>query len=84
MAFALGAFLWALRKRIKTVGAMFFLYLIVNGIQRFVIEMIRINDQYDVFGLSLTQAHIIAVGLFLTGVIGWVYVHRKPVYPPPA
>ena len=84
MAFLLGALLWSLRKRIKTVGAMFFLYLIVNGIQRFVIEMIRINDQYEVLGLSLTQAQIIAVGLFLTGVIGWIYVHRKPVYVPPA
>ena len=84
MAFALGALLWGLRKRITTVGAMFFLYLMVNGVQRFVIEMIRINDQYDVLGLSLTQAQIIALCLFVTGVIGWVYVHRRPVYTPPA
>ena len=62
MAFAIGAILWAARKPLTVFpGLLFCLYLFLNGIERFFIEFVRLNDQYDVLGVSLTQAQIIAV-----------------------
>lgn len=64
---------WALRKRIKVWGMMFSMYLIVNGIERFSIEMIRVNHKYDWF-LNLSQAQIVALGFMLTGLVtGFIF-----------
>ncbi len=76
MAFLLFALLWFLRKKIKTVGLIFFLYLIFNGVERFMIERIRINDEYSWF-FNFTQAEMIALGLVLIGIIGSGLVLRR-------
>ncbi len=68
--------LWALRKRIKTAGLLFFIYVILNGIERFWIEKIRVNDKYDWF-FNLTQAEMIALGLMIVGVIGAFVVWKR-------
>jgi phosphatidylglycerol---prolipoprotein diacylglyceryl transferase len=75
---ALGIFLllWFLRKRIKTVGVIFFTYVFLNGVERFLIEKIRVNDKYDWF-FNLTQAEMIALGLMLIGIIGAAVVWRN-------
>ena len=65
---AIFAFLWSLRKRTKIPGILFCIFLFCNGIERFLIETIRVNDHYNIVGLSLSQAQIIAIGLMLTGV----------------
>jgi phosphatidylglycerol:prolipoprotein diacylglycerol transferase len=69
--------LWSLRKRIRPAGALFCLYLIVNGIERFLVETIRVNNRINFLGLRPTQAELIAVALVLTGAIGWVLLARK-------
>ena len=76
MAFSIGGILWALRKRTTAIpGLLFAIYLVFNGIERFMIEKIRVNDRYDFMG-GLTQAEFIAVCLVLIG-IGWgVYLWR--------
>jgi len=76
MLFFFGLFWLVLRKRIKVAGLLFFFYMIVNGIERFFIEMIRVNDKYDWF-FNLTQAQMIALGLILGGIIGSVLVTRN-------
>ena len=70
MAFILGGVLWALRKRITIPGMLFFIYVIFNGAERFLIEKIRVNEKYDVLGVQLTQAEIIASLLMVIGVAG--------------
>jgi phosphatidylglycerol---prolipoprotein diacylglyceryl transferase len=70
-------FLWALRKRIKTPGVIFGIYLIINGLERFVIEKIRVNHLYDIFGFHPSQAQIIALLLALAGVVLIVICKRK-------
>lgn len=75
---AIGAFLWSIRKRIKIPGMMFFIYLILNGFERFWIEKIRVNEVYEALPFQPTQAEIIAVALFLVGVAGVVW--RKRTY----
>jgi len=46
---------------------MFGIYLVLNGVERFLIELIRVNTRYQVAGLSFTQAELISLCLFLGG-----------------
>jgi phosphatidylglycerol---prolipoprotein diacylglyceryl transferase len=69
--------LWSLRKRLKPYGAIFSLYLILNGVERFLIEKIRVNNELDLFGFHPTQAEVIAVGLILTGITLWVILTKR-------
>jgi phosphatidylglycerol---prolipoprotein diacylglyceryl transferase len=69
--------LWGLRKRMRPFGALFCLYLILNGIERFLIETIRVNNKLDIFGLHPTQAEVIAIGLILTGTVLWILLRKK-------
>jgi prolipoprotein diacylglyceryltransferase len=70
-------FLWSIRKRIKTPGMLFAIYLILNGLERFTIELIRVNTTYSVFGLHPSQAELIAIGLSLLGIILAIFVKKK-------
>jgi prolipoprotein diacylglyceryltransferase len=68
--------LWTLRKRIKIPGVLFGIYMILNGIERFLIEKIRVNNKMDFLGLELTQAEIISSTLVILGLAGIVYFTR--------
>jgi prolipoprotein diacylglyceryltransferase len=61
-------FMWAIRKKIKTPWVMFGIYLILNGMERFIIEMIRVNISYKVSSFAFSQAQEIAIGLVVVGV----------------
>lgn len=69
--------LMALRKRIKTPGVLFGLYLIFNGVERFFIEKIRVNTTYDIFGFHPTQAELISSGLVIAGLVLIFYKKRQ-------
>lgn len=69
--------LWGLRDKLRPVGALFCLYLILNGIERFFIEKIRVNNRMSLFGLQPTQAEVIALGLILTGIALWIFLRQK-------
>ncbi len=73
-SFLVVAFLLQLRKREMPTGKIFFIYLILNGLPRFLIEFIRLNPK-EVWGL--TQAQIIALFFVMTGILGWILVERK-------
>jgi phosphatidylglycerol---prolipoprotein diacylglyceryl transferase len=77
MSFIIFAVLWVLRKRIQVAGALFFLYVLLNGVERFIIEFIRVNPRYELFGITLSQAQYIALGLVAIGAGGLVYLYRK-------
>jgi prolipoprotein diacylglyceryltransferase len=64
--------LWMLRRRLKHTGQIFFLYLLLNGTERFFIEKIRVNNKFDLLGMQVTQAEVIASLLFITGLTGWL------------
>jgi prolipoprotein diacylglyceryltransferase len=69
-------FLWAIRKKITAPYLMFGIYLVVNGIERFLVESIRVNKLYHYFGLSLSQAQIIAICLVLCG-LAFIGIAKK-------
>ncbi len=61
------AFLWKIRTKINTPGMMFGIYLMFAGVERFLIELIRVNSKYNVAGISFTQAELISLILFIGG-----------------
>jgi len=73
------AILWSLRKRIKIPGIIFFIYVFLNGIERFFIEKIRTNPDITIMGISATQAEYIAFLLIVIGLVGmvWLYMKRR-------
>ncbi|HVK97996.1 MAG TPA: prolipoprotein diacylglyceryl transferase family protein, partial [Flavisolibacter sp.] len=69
--------LWYFRKRIKIVGTLFALYLILNGFERFMIEKIRVNNKMNFLGFQPTQAEVISSGLMLVGALLWLFLWQK-------
>lgn len=61
--------LWGVRKRLKRPWQMFALFLMATGIERFFVELIRVNTTYDLGFIKPTQAEIISTLLVLTGLI---------------
>lgn len=77
MALLLFALLWSVRKKLKVPGTLFALYLIVNGLERFLIEKIRVNTTVDLFGFHPTQAEVISTLLVLSGITLWIFLTRR-------
>ncbi|MFI5133683.1 MAG: prolipoprotein diacylglyceryl transferase [Chitinophagales bacterium] len=71
--------IWSFRKKFKIPGTLFAFYLILNGLERFFIEKIRVNVKMDLFGFHPTQAEVISTLLFFTGIILWFVLHRKAI-----
>lgn len=70
-ALAIFAFLWMIRKRPMATGIMFALYLILAGLERLLVEFIRLNPEYG----SFSQAQWISLGMIALG--GWMFVALK-------
>lgn len=69
MALACFGVLWLIRKHVQRPLAISGIYLMLNGLERFWIEKIRVNATYDLFGSQVTQAEIISVCAFVGGVV---------------
>ncbi len=69
MCLVIFSILWSIRKKITTPLSIFSIYLILNGIERFFIEQLRVNSKYDLGFIQPTQAEIIAVLISITGII---------------
>tara|TARA_B110000014_G_C20076116_1_gene561700 strand:+ start:237 stop:1400 length:1164 start_codon:yes stop_codon:yes gene_type:complete len=76
MCIILFSILWIIRKRIKIAGLLFCIYLVMNGIERFFIEKIRDNPDYNILG-GITQAEIISFFLIISGLIFSYFLIRK-------
>lgn len=74
MGVLLFTIIWRLRNSFKVPGMLFAVYLIFNGLERFSIEKIRINNElYQ----QLTQAEMISSGLIVGGLILFFLLKRK-------
>lgn len=69
MSAAAFALLWKLRKHSHATGWMFGVYLLLAGIERFAIELIRVNAKYSLFGLEVTQAQLISGAFIVAGLV---------------
>lgn len=77
MAVILFIILWSVRKKIKTPGVLFFIYLIFNGTERFLIEHIRVTHRYVIFGIHASQAELISPVLVIVGIVGWYILEKR-------
>lgn len=55
---------------------MFGWYLILNGVERIGVEMIRVNQPYHILGVPTTQAQFIAFLLIISG-LGLILIAQK-------
>ncbi len=78
MATACFAILWRLRKHAHAPGWLFGVYLLLAGIERFLIELIRVNSTYSLFGMNVTQAQIISTACVVAGVVVMIW-RQKPL-----
>ena len=69
--------LWSMRKKILSPGVLFSWYLLFNGIERFLVESIRVNSKYHLAGLEFSQAQLISLILILIGCTGIMYFRKK-------
>lgn len=69
--------LWGLRDKLRPAGALFCLYLILNGLERFFIEKIRVNVRMNFLGMQPTQAEVISFGLIILGIGLWIFLKQK-------
>lgn len=79
LALLITGILWFLRTRIPYAGVLFFIYALLNGIERFFIEMIRVNPRYNIVGMNPSMSQGIALLLIITGIIGIVIFWRKKI-----
>lgn len=77
--FILFPFLMMLRKRIRKPLHLFGIYLIINGLERFFIEKIRVNYKYDWGFIHPTQAEILSTCLVIVGVLILLFYNKKSV-----
>ena len=78
MCLILFLILWNLRKKIKIPGLLFSIYLVLNGLERYTIEIIRINPVYDLLGINATMAQLIAIIFLLFGFYGiWYFSYKS-------
>jgi phosphatidylglycerol---prolipoprotein diacylglyceryl transferase len=55
-------FLWSRRKETKVPGQLFYLYLMLAGAARFMVEFLRVNPR--IF-MGLSEAQLIAIGMMI-------------------
>jgi phosphatidylglycerol:prolipoprotein diacylglycerol transferase len=77
MALACFALLWTIRKHPFQAGWLFSVYLILAGVERFLIEQIRVNAKLGLFGMHLTQAEFIALIFLGAGLVGVAVFGRR-------
>ena len=73
--------IWSVRKKFLVPGTLFAFYLILNGIERFFIEKIRVNTRYSIFGFHPTQAEIISTLLIFTGIFLYFFLKKRSTTP---
>lgn len=71
--------IWSMRIRFKAPVVLFGMFMILNGMERFLIEKIRVNNKYSLPGMHVSQAEVIATLLIIlgVGVIIWCRKQHK-------
>jgi phosphatidylglycerol:prolipoprotein diacylglycerol transferase len=79
--FIFALMVWLISPRVKRQGAIFFIYLVLSGTERFLVEFIRTNQSV---ALGMTQQQWISIALFVIGIAGaWWFGTRGTLYPAP-
>jgi phosphatidylglycerol---prolipoprotein diacylglyceryl transferase len=77
MALMLFGLLWAIRRHPFCKGWLAAVYLLLAGAERLLIEQIRVNPQFDFFGIHATQAEMISGVFIVLGLTGIALLSRR-------
>jgi len=77
MASVLFGVLWSLRNHPFKAGWLASLTILFFGVERLLIEQIRVNNLFNVFGLEVTQAEVISVFMIIIGILGLCVLTRR-------
>jgi phosphatidylglycerol:prolipoprotein diacylglycerol transferase len=69
------AVLWKLRHRFRTTGTLWFTWVALAGVERFVVEIFRAKD--DRFFGAISIAQLISLAMIVIGVATASYLHRR-------
>lgn len=69
--------LFMFRNKVKTAGMIFFIYMVYNGVERFFIERIRVNEKYDLLNLGWSLSQWISVLFVIVGIAGLIYLSKR-------
>lgn len=75
MITAMFLIIWRLRKHSHREGWLFGVYLVLAGVERFVVEFVRAKD--DLLSIGLTIAQVISIAAIVGGV-AWLIAFRRP------
>jgi prolipoprotein diacylglyceryl transferase len=67
--FILFFIMWSFRKKVRQPGILTGLYLVFAGVERLLIEQIRVNNKYEFLPFKPTQAELISVFLIIFGIV---------------
>ena len=67
--FVLFLIMWSFRKKVRQPGILTGVYLVFAGVERLLIEQIRVNNKYEFLPFQPTQAELISVFLILFGIV---------------
>ncbi len=73
-AFLFFAVLWRMRLQARPDGQLFFLFLALQAVSRFLVEFVRLND---IVAFGLTQAQLISIVLLIVALVGWQRVSAQ-------
>jgi phosphatidylglycerol:prolipoprotein diacylglycerol transferase len=80
-AFIFFVVLWRMRLQARPHGQLFFLFLALQAVSRFLVEFVRLNDMV---AFGLTQAQLISIVLLIVALVGWQRVSAQPIAAEPA
>jgi phosphatidylglycerol:prolipoprotein diacylglycerol transferase len=80
MGLVMFAVVWKLRRHAHRAGWLFGVYLVVGGLERFIVEFFRVKD--DRLAVGLTIAQVISIAALAGGVAWLAAFWRKPATAP--
>ena len=77
MAGLLFAGVWLMRRHPFRRGWLTSVTVLCFGVERLLIEQIRVNNQFTLFGMDVTQAEVISVVMIILGLTGILFTMRR-------
>ena len=73
--------LWLMRRHPFRRGWLTFVTVVCFGVERLLIEQIRINNTGEIFGITVTQAEVISTIMIVVGLAGIAFTMRRRINP---
>jgi phosphatidylglycerol:prolipoprotein diacylglycerol transferase len=73
-SFIIFAIIWSIRRRPLPGWSLFFIYLVLGSLERFLVEFVRATEK---IALGLSMAQILSIGIIVFSLIGLIVIFRR-------